>query len=324
MTPTRRFVSSGTIGLVLLHILFGMLFLMGMSALMTGALLLWLGEDNRIGAGAAVGLGLALIMASVVFFRFVYITGPRARAHRKRAQALHPNRPWMERQDWAARKVVYSDASAAVFSWIWVIGWCSGIGLIVALNIDRIRLALSESWVDGLLALAFAGATLIALRIAIRATLAWWRFGRSTLRIDTLPGYIGDRFRGRLQTRLRPASRENLKIDLVCEGVRWVETGSSSKKKYKLEARTLSETSTSFDARRLFTGRGGVSVPIEIAIPSGLPESFIDERGNGVRWRLSVSATSKHNAPFRCSFEIPVYDRRRSASDRRQGHPPTS
>lgn len=324
MTPTPRFVSSGSVGLVLLHVVFGICFLMGMSALTTGASLLWFGEVNRIGAGAAVGLGLVLITASVVFFRFVYITGPRARTHRKQARALHPNRPWMERQNWAARRVVYSDASAAIFSWIWVVGWCSGIGLIVAINIDRIRLALSESWVDGLLALAFAGATLIALRIAIKATLAWWRFGRSTLRIDTLPGYIGDRFRGRLQTRLRPAPRESLKIDLICERARWVETGSGSKKKRRLEARTLSETSTSFDARRLFTGRGGVSVPIDIAIPPGLPESFVDDRGNGVRWRLSVGATSKDNAPFGCSFEIPVYDRRRSASDRRQGYPPTS
>ena len=324
MTSTPRFVSSGSVGLVLLHIVFGICFLMGMSALTTGASLLWSGTDNRIGAGAAVAIGLVLITASVVFFRFVYITGPRARAHLKQIRALHPNRPWMERPDWAARKVGHSNATLAIFSWIWVIGWCSGIGLIVTLNINKIRAALSESWVDGLLLLAFAFATLIGLTFAVSSTLAWWRFGRSTLRIDTLPGYIGDRFRGRLQTRLRPAPRESLKIDLVCERVRWVETGSGSKKKRKLEARTLSETSTSFDARRLFTGRDGVSVPIDIAIPSGLPESFIDERGNGVRWRLSVSATSKDNAPFECSFEIPVYDRRRSASDRRTGLPPTS
>ena len=82
MTSTPRFVSLGSVGLVLLHVVFGICFLMGMSALMTGASLLWFGETNRIGAGAAVGLGLVLITASVVFFRFVYITGPRARAYR--------------------------------------------------------------------------------------------------------------------------------------------------------------------------------------------------------------------------------------------------
>ncbi len=318
MTASRRFIASGSIGTVLLHLVFGACFLMGLSALTTGASLLWSGGVNRIGASAAAGLGFVLVTASVLFFRFVYITGPRARAHRERARALHPNRPWMERQDWAARRVVYSDASAAIFSWIWVIGWCSAIGLIVGLNLQRIRLALSQSWVDVVLASAFALATLVGLQIAIKSTLAWWRFGRSTLRIDTLPGYVGDRFRGKLQTRLRPAARDNLKISLVCESVRWVDSGFGKNKKRRLEARTLSETSTLFDARRLFTSRNGVNMPIDIAIPPDLPGSSADDRGNGVRWRLAVNATNTSNAPFACTFEIPVYDRRRSASDRRR------
>ena len=260
MTAPPRFPSaarsSGRVGLILLHVVFGFCFLMGTSALMSGLSLLWFGDPNRIGAAAAVALGLVLITASVAFFRFVYITGPRNRAQQEQARALHPNRPWMERADWASRQVFYSDATLAIFSWVWVIGWCSGSGLIVAINYDKIRMALSQSWVDGLLLLAFGLATLIGLQFAITSTLSWWQFGRSTLRIDTLPGYIGDRFRGRVQTRLRPTSHESLKIDLVCERVRWIVTGSRKTRKRRLEARTLSETSTLFDARRMYTGRG--------------------------------------------------------------------
>ncbi len=71
-----------------------------------------------------------------------------------------------------------------------------------AVNRDKILAALDESWWGYLVAAIFVLCGLVALRLAVASTVANWRYGGTVLRLDTLPAYIGDRFRGTVEAKL--------------------------------------------------------------------------------------------------------------------------
>jgi len=300
---------SGTrLGRIVLSVIMGMILLMGGSAFWSGLRLLLAGDPNRIGAAVAVLMGAGLVALGLWFFRATYIRRPIEEARLARVRALHPGKPWMERKDWAARRVVSSAAGPALFMWIWVAGWWGAMAFIGTVNADKIRLALSQSWWNWALVAVFVGGGLAGLWIAIGFTLSWLRYGRSTLTLDTLPGFTGEAFVGTLEARLQPKPAHPLEVRLVCEDLFWVETVSNGKRTSRLRVRELGSSLAAADPRRFTPAGERLRGRIEIAVPAGLPSSNLDDRGNGIRWQLRI-CTADGDAPFSCSFDIPVYDR---------------
>ncbi len=60
----------------------------------------------------------------------------------------------------------------------------------------RSRRPSPDSYWNYLFSIVFVGGGIIGLWFAVGATMRFWRYGRSVLRIETLPAFIGDRFRG--------------------------------------------------------------------------------------------------------------------------------
>jgi hypothetical protein len=151
---------------------------------------------------------------------------------------------------------------------------------------------------------------LIGLALACQLTRSWWRYGRSELHIDTLPGWIGDIFRAGVVTNLPAAPRKPVTVKLVCERVSWVTCGQGDNRRTERRSERVWETSTEVLPSQLIVTRRCVGIPIAIAIEPGVPATERDERGNGIEWTLEVEVAPDDAPMYLSSFEVPIYERR--------------
>jgi len=295
-------------GRIVFSIVMATVLLMGAAALWSGVRLLLAGDPNRAGSIVAVLMGAGFVALAVWYFRMAFVKRPLDEARLSRLRTLYPGQPWLERKDWAARRVTSSEGGPAIFMWIWVAGWWGAMAFIGTVNEDKIRLAMSQSWWNVAMIAVFVCGGLAGLWFAIAFSLSWWRYGRSTLILDTLPAYTGEAFAGTLEARLEPKPARPLEIRLVCEDLFWVETQSDGKRESRLRVRELGGANATADPRRFTPAGQGLRGRIEVPVPPGLPSSNLDPSGNGIRWQVRI-ATAEGDVPFSCSFDIPVYDR---------------
>jgi hypothetical protein len=306
--------------------MFGMVALMGLLTFYAGLRLLVTGEQHWGVALLVTAMGVVFAGIGFGFFWFQYVKAPVLRARRKALEARYPNQPWMLRADWAARRVTDSNLGVMIFMWVWVTGWWGAILFIWSMNRDKILAAAAASWWEAALGLIFPLAGLAGLLVAVHVTRAWWRYGRSTLRIDTLPGYLGEQFRGTLEAsfRTRPA---RLEADLICEAVTWVTRRRNGKTERERVSETLwSATYALEPSRMMLAGSAGgqARLPIAVPLPANQPPCGLDEGGDGIVWRLAVrevrdevarpadaggGAGGPDGPPFSASFEVPVFGR---------------
>jgi hypothetical protein len=293
----------GWIANILAHGLFALFGAMGLFVLYVGLRLLITGE-REFGTGPrivvtgdpwgtallSVALGLIFAAIGLGFFYFVYLRDPLRRARRWALETRYRGQPWMLRRDWAARRVVDSDSSifAMIFMWAWSAVWWGGLLLIGIGNRDQVLAAVTAHWGAAVLALIFCLPAVVGLLLAVGFTVVWRR-GRSVLCIETLPGRLGDRFRGTLEARFskRPAA---LEAEIACERMTWVTQHEDGETSDELESEIMWSETHALDTSRLVLGEGGGSakVPLDLPLPADQPPSALDAKGEGIVWRLTV------------------------------------
>lgn len=294
---------------VFLGIVFSILLLVGLAAAQGGVARLLNGDANQISSVFATIMGIALIVASGSYFYRAYFVSPLQAARLARVRRRHPNEPWMERTDWAARRVEYSTSFIAIGMWIWVVCWWGFICFIGWVNYAKITKALSESWGNVLLVSVFVGAGLLGLAFAIKLTLHWYRYGTSVLLIETLPAHPGEKFRGTLQANFNPAPRHPLSVELVCEEIFWITSGHGKDRQTRAIVTRLGKACGAAKSLQMSTNGIGGRCTVEVAVPMDMPEYSINEEGNGVRWVLSLNTTGD-DQPFSCAFDLPIFEAR--------------
>lgn len=305
--------TSNLLGLIFVHLLFGIMGFMGVGATMGAVNLLRMGELPAGVAALLVLVGLALIAVCVGFFYHLYVSGPAQKARRDEAIKRFPDQPWMLRPDWASRRITdRASLGVSIFMWIWCAGWWGAIALIWSLNSDKIIAASKVSYGETALAMMFPICGLIGVAVATKMTLHWWRYGNSTLRIDTLPAYLGDHFRGAVAAKLpkRPASP--FIVQLVCEEVVWLKRSRGGRTSRERTTNVLHDASFEVAANRvLWSKTGATTIPIDVALPAQKPASDLDDEGNGIVWTLCVRTTDKvdKGLGYSSQFEIPVFGR---------------
>ncbi len=321
------------IGTILAHGLFALVGLLGLLMLYVGLRLLMTGE-REFGAGPRVvvsgdpwgtgllsaALGFIFATVAVGALYYVYLREPLRRVRRRALEARYQKQPWMLRPDWAARRVVDSDSSivAMIFMWVWSAVWWGALLLIWSVNRNQVLAAVTASWGAAALALIFCLPAVVGLLIAVALTVAW-RHGRSVLRIDTLPGRLGDRFRGTLaRFSKRPAA---LEAEIACERMTWVTQHEDGETSDELEGEILWSETHALDTSRLMLsgGAGAAKVPLDLPLPADQPPSAVDDKGEGIVWRLTVwevrdDAGRRDGGDgrdvgtlFSASFEVPVF-----------------
>jgi hypothetical protein len=265
---------------------------------------------------AAMGFIFAAI--GVGYFYYVYLRRPLRHARRRALEARYPRQPWMLRRDWAARRVTGSGSGVVgmVIMWLWSVAWWSGLLLIGSVNRDQILAAVMISWGSAAFALIACLVGLAGLLIAVALTCAW-RHDRSVLRIDTLPGRLGDRFRGTLEANFtkRPAA---LEAEITCERVRRVTKHRGGETSQELESETLWSATHALDTSRILLSEGAraAKLPLDLPLPADQPPCALDDKGEGIVWRLTVWEPGDYGSggrddvmPFSASFEVPVFGR---------------
>ena len=241
------------------------------------------------------GVGFGLI----VYGRYA----SRKSAEEDALQQLHPDEPWMWRPDWAQGRVLGANKQTMVFTWAFAVFW----NLISAPLLFQVPKEVIEK--DNKLALLGLMFPVIGLGLlvwAVRATLRWRKFGASVFEMSALPGVIGGRLRGRIQTALQSLPESGFEIKLSC--VRRINrertTGGTGNR--NTTEKILWQEERTIDPAALGRGYRGVSAPVEFVIPYDCEPADESDPDNRVIWRLESSADVP-GVDFKCSFELPVF-----------------
>ena len=295
---------------IFIHLIF--ISLVALGALIIHAMIRdW--RAGEIAGGEALfigGFGAAMLMIGIGFFYLGYIGGPRFLERLEKRRERYSNRPWMLNNAWRVGRIVHSTKFTAWFMWFWCIAWWGIIGFIWSVNHDLIIADLNASWDTAIPASIPFVAGIIGILVAIGVTWKRWRHGDAVLVIETLPGFMGDRFQGKVSAGLRKPLREAARIELHCL--------SRARKTVRVQQQTsvhwVDEEiwSTGYEAHPTQTiyDRGMVTIPVKFDLPEGLPESgyVLDEPR--ILWLLKIVPGTVLDNLIACEFEIPVFARR--------------
>jgi hypothetical protein len=306
----------GVLGSIVVHLILGFMTLMGIAASLSGIAAFNRGETELAGAIICVVVGGVFTAFGIGLYYLLFFVEPARSAQNARMATLHPGAPWMLRPDWAARQVTdRSSLAVAIFLWVWSAGWCGACALIWSVNSDKIIAAARESWGEAALGLIFPIGGLIGVLCAIGATRTWWRHGTSILRIDSLPGYLGDEFRGSVSVRLPYAIA--LEAEIACERrmYHWVRGSKGRRKEWSTE--TLWSATHKIPADRLMRLKDVTTIPIDVPLPADKLPFALDEEGVGIQWTLYVRTDYEVKSPrpgdpvprYAAQFLVPVFAR---------------
>ena len=220
-------------------------------------------------------------------------------------QQQHPDKPWMWRPDWAQGRVLGANKQTMVFTWAFAVFW----NLISA----PLLLQVPKEFIEkdnklALLGLMFPVVGLGLLVWAVRATLRWRKFGASIFEMSAVPGVIGGRLRGRIQTSLTsvPPSGFEVKLSCVRRINRERNAGDTGIGNRSTKEKILWQEERTIDPAGLGLGYRGTSVPIEFVIPYECEPADESDPSNRVIGRLESSAELP-GVDFRCTFELPIF-----------------
>ncbi|NKB90498.1 MAG: hypothetical protein GKS06_20010 [Acidobacteria bacterium] len=214
-----------------------------------------------------------------------------------RLRRSHPNEPWRWNPDWADGRVRGGNRTRMYFVWAFALIW----NLITAPMLTQLPGEFAKGNYGALFGLLFPAAGAGLLWWAIRATIRYRRFGVSDFRLDTIPGRIGGKLSGQIETgmRTRPPGDVTVKLTSVH---RYRTTGSKKETREKIlwqDEYRLAES----DLRQ---GPNGIALPVEFTIPDECKGTDEIDPGNRHLWRLEAAAQLA-GVDFHTQFEVPVF-----------------
>jgi len=205
----------------------------------------------------------------------------------------------MWRADWAAGRIVSSTKNtmltllAIAFFWnlITLPMWLVLPGEII----DK------GHWV-ALLGLCFPAVGLLLAVAAVLAFLRWRKFGQSVLLMASVPGVIGGRLAGVIQTSAKIRPEGGFHLHLRC--IRRVTTGSG--KQQSTVEKTLWEEEQ-LVTHELLEDQAEISaIPVEFPIPFACHPSDGRNSNDQTLWRLTARAAVP-GIDYAATFEVPVF-----------------
>jgi len=238
-----------------------------------------------------LGFGLAGfgVMIGAVFMN---------RSLRKRAAKLKefPEEPWKVREDWAAGEVVSIHWQSLIVFTVFALFWNS-----VAFPISILFFNDEDApgWVR-LLILLFPLVGLFLIGRAVYEAIRFIRFGKSILRLATVPGVVGGELTGVVIVPENLRIQGPYRVALSCVKQKTRQSGGESETSYV----SLWEDTRLID--QTLSDKGGQKgVPVRFIIPSG-EKPTDSENKDPITWKLTVEA--KVLGPdYKAEFEVPVF-----------------
>lgn len=271
-------------------------------------------RTGEVGSGEAIGIGLFGVLMAVIgggFFYVAYVGAPRFLGRLDSDREKYRDRPWLNNRQWRARRIVHSTRYTAWFMWFWCICWWAILGFLWSVNKDLLIADLRGPWDQAIpSALPFA-AGIIGLLFAVSLSWRRWRYGDAVLLIETLPGYLGGRFQGRVLARLAGRLTDPVGLILSCGRVTRERVASSSGGfETVIVTDTLWIDRQQLRPSQTIYSRGRVALPVRFDLPVDQPESGHIADDPQIVWKLEVDPASAKDGSLKCEFQVPVFARR--------------
>lgn len=276
-SSTRRFQSIALDLFAIPFLLVGTLFL-------TLAIL----EAHKAQWGVAAFLFfLAVVPAAIGLFLLWLATG--------RTQDLTSGTAWLQRPDWRAGRIAFSDGGRALVRWTFWTIFSVPVALFCYFLIPTM---LKDHAYGAMVVVAiFPLASIVLLVQALFSTRHWITFGRSVFQMNSVPSPPGGTLSGAIQLGRQFATDSEFQLRLVC-AEHWVTGGGR-----RGGAHNHEKVLWSADQLSPSDGR---SVPVSFTIPSGgIPTGQVHD-GHRVWWQLSANVQSNSQKYF-ARFEVPVF-----------------
>jgi hypothetical protein len=230
-------------------------------------------------------IGFGLIAATLVAVR---------RDRRVDELALRfPGQPWRLRPDWAEGRALGEDGSEAAERTVMAVLW----NLVSAPLIWLVPRELARKNYPAVVGVLFPLSGIWLAFSAAKRVGRWRRLRRSALVLETLPGVVGGKLRGRIETSLPLPPSGELTLTLTC--IRRRRLGGRSGWAEDVLQREGQVLPPSAISRRL----EGATIQVEFEIPAGAPASTPRAPPERVLWRLEARA----KPGFEARFEVPVF-----------------
>ena len=227
--------------------------------------------------------------------------GARKLRETERLRAAHPEEPWLWRGDWAAGRLDDNTAAAERGAWIFAALW----NLVsIPAAYAGIQTAVHQEKPIGLVALLFPLVGLWLLLRAAQATIRRQKYGTSRLELSTIPGVIGGTLAGVVYApgSLRPAGGFRMTLTCLRRVTRRTGRGSSRSETilWQEESQLAGEQVRDHSGMR-------TRIPFSFMIPAAAEPSEPNNPGEGVEWRLELSAPLP-GVDYESMFVVPVFN----------------
>jgi len=250
-------------------------------------------DASQIGIQLYLSLTFLILGLGIVAYgRFTRKSAAQTRA----LSAQHPEKPWLWRDDWAQGYAGPEWCSNAV-TW----GAAGVVCLIV--SVPGV-VAIPSAWHTGhrwelLVVLAFPLTGLYLLSQSTLAALRESKFRRMRFKLSTLPGVIGGRVEGNLETSYVFPPGTQVTLTLSC--VRSYVSGSGGSRSH-WETALWQDTQVA----PAFVGGPGSSIPAAFTTPYDVRETDARNPSDEIFWKLTANATLE-GLDFRAVFRVPVF-----------------
>lgn len=229
-----------------------------------------------------------------------------------RIAARYPDQPWMLNSQWADGKLVDRPIGRIVFHLVFMIGWVSGISLVLTRNWPQVSFALRYQASAWLLAAFFALLTAAVFNLLFQSVAQGWRVGSAMLTLDTIPGRLGGTFAARFNCRLSPDAPKRLTATLTCD-----RRAAHDRTLWRPDDKThmLWWQEIEITPRR---SKGRLVAEVHFDVPDDLPESGIQANLDDIVWMLRVDTGSRTKGALNFQWEVPVFATDRTTRESRR------
>ncbi len=271
--------------------LFGGVFAAGGFVFLANALVQRMRDPNET---RQVLIALFFVVLGIVIAAFGKSLS-RAAAKTRKLSAMNPDKPWLWREDWVNG---YADAewrsTAATWGAMGVIFMIVGGPGLMAIPQNWYTRHRYETWI----VLVFPLAGLYLLSQSARATLRETKFQKTRIKLSTLPGVIGGRVEGTLETAYMFPAGTQVKLTLSC--VRSYDSGGSNHSHWE---NALWQDTQLVPA---YAGGPGSSMPVHFTTPYDARETDGRNPSDEIFWKLTANAEVP-GLDFRADFRVPVF-----------------
>ena len=267
----------------------------GLAAVAKGASLLLAGGSGQNWMLVAFGLVFSTIgfglLAGAIY-------GPRKLKEAQRLQQVNPDQPWLWRADWAQGRANSQTKSEMIRACIFAILW-NLISTPILFVVPQQQLANQPA---SLILLAFPLIGIALLVWAVRETLRWFEFGKTSFEMASVPCVIGREVRGAIQTHfVRPPSHP-VHLKLTC--VNHIVTGSGKEQTTQEKIIWCEEKDVA--PEQLSPGPLGTSIPVQFHLPVDVQQTDTTNPRNSIHWQLEAHIDVP-GVDYEDIFELPVF-----------------